>query len=91
MSKTINSGVIVGGGPIGKLTRQLTLVEKYLNLAPAGLTAAIMLARRGYNVNIYDRLEEPTPPDSMEWGKSLGERNYNIGLNGRGQKVLRHF
>jgi kynurenine 3-monooxygenase len=47
-----------------------------------------MLARRGYKVKVYDKLKEPVSPDSFEWSDKLGERNYNIGLNGRGQKAL---
>lgn len=50
-----------------------------------------MLARKGFKVKVYDRLPEPVDPNSPEWGRSLGERNYNIGLNGRGQKVLKHL
>jgi 2-polyprenyl-6-methoxyphenol hydroxylase-like FAD-dependent oxidoreductase len=50
-----------------------------------------MLARRGYSVKVFDRLSQPPSPDSIEWSRSLGERNYNIGLNGRGQQALRHL
>ena len=57
---------------------------------PAGLASAIMLARRGYtNVKVYDRLEEPSAPDDASvWNDFEGGRNYNIGVNGRGQRAL---
>ena len=50
-----------------------------------------MLARRGYSVKVFDRLSQPESPNSPEWSKSLGEKNYNIGINGRGQKTLKHL
>lgn len=57
---------------------------------PAGLASAIMLARRGYtNVKVFDRLEEPSAPDDASvWNDFEGGRNYNIGVNGRGQRAL---
>lgn len=59
---------------------------------PTGLTAAIMLARRGYqNVKVFDRLDEPLAPDSSDWVDFTKERSYNIGLSGRGQRVLREL
>lgn len=55
---------------------------------PAGLATALMLARRGYqNITVLERLEEPPPPDSAEWGNP--ERSYNLGIGGRGQVSLR--
>ena len=57
---------------------------------PAGLTTAIMLARRGTpKIRLYDQL--PEPPASMNtsvWGTFRRERSYNVGLSGRGQQVL---
>lgn len=54
---------------------------------PTGLAVALMLARRGYrNVRVYERLAEPPPPASAEWGNP--ERSYNLGIGGRGQMAL---
>lgn len=95
---TTQEAVIIGGGPVGITHEHPSLLLLLLNQtlvlssnACPGLTTAIMLARRGYQVRLYDRLSEPVSPDSSEWTKSLGERNYNIGLNGRGQKALRQL
>jgi NAD(P)-binding Rossmann-like domain len=57
---------------------------------PAGLASAIMLARRGYtNIKVFDRLAEPSAPDdSSVWNDFETGRNYNIGVNGRGQRAL---
>mmetsp|Transcript_20579 Transcript_20579/g.46211 ORF Transcript_20579/g.46211 Transcript_20579/m.46211 type:complete len:556 (+) Transcript_20579:66-1733(+) len=56
---------------------------------PAGMLSAIMLAKRGYKrIDVFD--EQPKPPlssDSDAWRP--GERSYQLGLNGRGQKALR--
>ncbi|CAM9316923.1 unnamed protein product, partial [Sphacelaria rigidula] len=55
---------------------------------PAGLATAIMLARRGYpRITVLERLEEPPPPASAEWGNP--ERSYNLGIGGRGQTALK--
>lgn len=57
---------------------------------PAGLSTAIMLARRGYsNIRVYERLSEPPAPDDPSWRIVDSERTYNIGISGRGQSVLR--
>jgi len=57
---------------------------------PAGLSTAIMLARRGYsNIRVYERLSEPPPPHDDSWTQVDSERTYNIGISGRGQAVLR--
>eukprot|EP00427_Karlodinium_veneficum_P068190 CAMPEP_0169310822 /NCGR_PEP_ID=MMETSP1017-20121227/3175_1 /TAXON_ID=342587 /ORGANISM="Karlodinium micrum, Strain CCMP2283" /LENGTH=467 /DNA_ID=CAMNT_0009404491 /DNA_START=110 /DNA_END=1513 /DNA_ORIENTATION=+ len=48
-----------------------------------------MLARRGWSVSVYDSRQPPPPPDDPQWGS--GERSYQLGLNGRGQKSLREF
>ena len=53
---------------------------------PCGLATAIMLARRGHSVEVYERLSRPPEPLSDEWGR--GDRSYNIGISGRGQNVL---
>ena len=53
---------------------------------PCGLATAIMLARRGHSVEVYERLKRPPEPCSQEW--ESGERSYNIGISGRGQNVL---
>lgn len=56
---------------------------------PAGLSTAIMLARRGYqNIRVYERLSEPPPPEDPSWRQIDSERTYNIGISGRGQSVL---
>eukprot|EP00195_Chlamydomonas_chlamydogama_P001761 CAMPEP_0202920284 /NCGR_PEP_ID=MMETSP1392-20130828/76776_1 /ASSEMBLY_ACC=CAM_ASM_000868 /TAXON_ID=225041 /ORGANISM="Chlamydomonas chlamydogama, Strain SAG 11-48b" /LENGTH=524 /DNA_ID=CAMNT_0049613769 /DNA_START=404 /DNA_END=1978 /DNA_ORIENTATION=- len=60
---------------------------------PAGLATALMMARRGFtNIKVYERLAEPPAPDDLSvWGdfEQASERLYMIGLNGRGQAVLR--
>mmetsp|Transcript_66994 Transcript_66994/g.160524 ORF Transcript_66994/g.160524 Transcript_66994/m.160524 type:complete len:571 (+) Transcript_66994:70-1782(+) len=58
---------------------------------PAGTLTAIMLAQRGYqSIDIFDELAAPPPPaDADSWRP--GERSYQLGLNGRGQKALREF
>lgn len=59
---------------------------------PTGLTAAIMLARRGYtNINVYERLAAPQPPDDPVWLTVDAERTYNIGIGGRGQSALKEL
>ncbi|KAH8075607.1 FAD binding protein [Aureococcus anophagefferens] len=55
---------------------------------PAGLLSAIALARRGWAVDVFERGAAP-PASSACWG--AGERSYQLGLNGRGQKALRRF
>ena len=56
---------------------------------PAGALTAIMLAQRGWRVNLYDALPAPPAASDAAWG--AGERSYQLGLNGRGQKALREF
>lgn len=46
-----------------------------------------MLARRGYDVDVFDALPAPPPASDPAWG--AGERSYQLGLNGRGQTALR--
>lgn len=60
---------------------------------PAGLTTAIMLARKGYtNIKLFDRLDEPPHPgDSKFWEDLNNDRSYCIGVTSRGQKALRQF
>lgn len=54
---------------------------------PAGLAVALMLARRGYrDITVLERLKEPPPPASEEWGDP--ERSYNLGIGARGQTSL---
>jgi kynurenine 3-monooxygenase len=53
---------------------------------PCGLAAAIMLARKGHSVQVFERLDRPLEPSSKEW--ESGDRSYNIGISGRGQNVL---
>lgn len=56
---------------------------------PAGLTTAIMLSQSGYHsIQLFDQLPEPPEPNSPIWGNFESARTYNIGLSGRGQKVL---
>jgi kynurenine 3-monooxygenase len=55
---------------------------------PTGLATAVMLARRGYrNIEVLERLSEPPNPKAAVWNS--GERSYNIGISGRGQKTLK--
>ena len=55
---------------------------------PTGLATAVMLARRGYrNIEVLERLSEPPNPKAAVWDS--GERSYNIGISGRGQKTLK--
>lgn len=56
---------------------------------PAGALTAIMLARRGWRVDLFESLPAPPAASDPVWG--VGERSYQIGLNGRGQKALRDF
>jgi len=57
---------------------------------PAGLLTAIMLARRGWaTVHLYD--SRPPPPAASDPSWAVGERSYQLGLNGRGQRALRQF
>ena len=55
---------------------------------PAGLSTAIMLAKRGYkDIKVYERLPEyPRSNDVATWQRL---RSYVIGINGRGQNVLK--
>lgn len=54
---------------------------------PTGLAVALMLARRGYQgITVLERLAEPPPPASPDWGNP--ERSYNLGIGGRGQVAL---
>jgi len=55
---------------------------------PTGLALAIALARRGWNdVQVWERLLRPPASDSKAWGDP--SRSYNVGLSGRGQRVLK--
>ena len=57
---------------------------------PAGLLAAVMLAQRGWQrVDVFDALPPPPAAADPSWG--VGERSYQLGLNGRGQYALRQF
>ena len=57
---------------------------------PSGLATAIMLAKKGIsNIKLYDQLKEPSSSDDSKWGDFETGRSYNIGLSGRGQKVLK--
>ena len=58
---------------------------------PAGLLTAVMLAQRNIyeTINVYDARPPPLSPSDPSWG--AGERSYQLGLNGRGQKSLREF
>lgn len=54
---------------------------------PTGLAVALMLARRGYrDITVLERLAEPPPPASEQWGNP--GRSYNLGIGGRGQVAL---
>ena len=55
---------------------------------PAGLAAALMLARGGWaRVRLVDKRAPPPPPPAREWAEAP-ERSYNLGLTDRGQAVL---
>lgn len=56
---------------------------------PAGLLSAVALARRGWRVVVYEKGGPPPPADDACWG--AGERSYQLGINGRGQRALRRF
>lgn len=57
---------------------------------PAGILTAIMLAQRGWRrINVFDELPAPPLPSDPTWG--VGERSYQLGINGRGQKALGSF
>ena len=57
---------------------------------PAGLATALMLAQRGISCKVYERLGVYAPAsDSSIYGDFEASRAYNVGLNGRGQKVLK--
>jgi len=57
---------------------------------PAGLLTAIMLSQRGWrNIGIFDARAAPPTPNDASWG--VGDRSYQLGLNGRGQQALREF
>lgn len=61
-----------------------------IGAGPAGLLTAIMLAQRGWQqISVFDSLTAPPLPDDKVWG--VGERSYQLGLNGRGQSALRKF
>jgi kynurenine 3-monooxygenase len=56
---------------------------------PAGLSTAIMLAKRGWSgITVLERLPRIPRSDDFQFWQDP-ERSYNIGLNGKGQAVLR--
>lgn len=75
---------------------QMNLIDKpslnnivIVGSGPSGLATAIMLAKKGIsNIKLYDQLKEPSRSDDSKWGDFETSRSYNIGLSGRGQKVL---
>jgi kynurenine 3-monooxygenase len=60
-----------------------------IGAGPAGLLTALMLAQRGWQCHIFDARQAPPAPSDPLWG--AGERSYQLGLNGRGQRSLRQF
>lgn len=66
-----------------------------IGAGPAGLSSAIMLARRGYSdVRVFEKMSPPPrPDDDSVWGnfKTTSDRLYMIGINGRGQRFLNHI
>lgn len=59
-----------------------------IGAGPAGLATAIVLAQRGYRVDVYDRLTAPpSPDDASVWEDA--SKFYLIGLGARGQKALK--
>ncbi|XRB13360.1 FAD-binding domain-containing protein [Pseudoscourfieldia marina] len=62
------------------------LVAGVVGGGPGGLAVACALAKRGYDVRVYEALSQPPPPDSKEWGNP--ERSYQLGIGARGQNAL---
>ena len=62
---------------------------------PAGLLTAIMLAKMGYSgIEVFEKREKPVAPSDKLWSdvdSSEFKRSYNIGIGGRGQRVLSKF
>lgn len=58
---------------------------------PVGLATAVMLAQQGVpSIKVFDQLNEPPKyDDSTFWGTFKSDRNYNLGLGGRGQTSLK--
>jgi hypothetical protein len=77
-------------------TLQLAAVDAevvVVGSGPTGLATAIMLARNGYkDIKLFDQLPEPADPENRSiWGKFDSTRTYNIGISGRGRKVLKEL
>ena len=67
-----------------------------LGAGPSGLSSAIMLAKRGYsNISVFERLPVPAHCNNItHWNnyrEGEGDRFYNIGINGRGQRTLKEL
>ena len=74
-------------GQAGRSTAVLALTLALSGGGPAGLAAAIMLARRGWRgIEVWERLSAPPASDATEWGDA--SRSYNLGVTTRGQMVL---
>mmetsp|Transcript_4140 Transcript_4140/g.13083 ORF Transcript_4140/g.13083 Transcript_4140/m.13083 type:complete len:430 (+) Transcript_4140:108-1397(+) len=86
--KPATSAVAVAAGGAGAAAAPASTVV--IGGGPAGLAAAIMLARRGWtNIRVLERLQAPPAPASAEWGNP--DRSYNLGINGRGQLGLQEL
>jgi len=89
-SDRLQSMSITGAAGSGDLKSSVKPI--IIGSGPTGLATAIMLARRGYvGIQVFDKLPEPAPPGDSSYVSQLGERSYNIGLSGRGQRALKEL
>lgn len=76
---------------VGKKTLRVAIVGG----GPAGLLTAIMLAKMGYSgIEVFEKREKPAAPSDKIWSDVDSpefKRSYNIGIGGRGQRVLSKF
>ncbi|KAL4425223.1 hypothetical protein ABPG75_009239 [Micractinium tetrahymenae] len=61
-------------------------VSVVVGAGPAGILTAVVLARRGHEVHVYDRRPSPLKPTSQSSGED--NRAFVIGLNERGRAAL---
>ena len=83
------AALFLGVAPAGVAVSFPPKTAAVVGAGPAGLLTSIMLARRGWNVEVIDQLSAPLPPADPSWG--VGERSYQLGLNGRGQRALAEY
>lgn len=56
---------------------------------PAGLLAAVYLARRGFRVDVYERRPRPAPPGAgSQSAVERQEKAFNVVVHARGMKAL---